>query len=90
MTSTISYDVEVGTSWTKIDVACDGNTWNIQPVSGDVRYLVLEDTPTTEEGGVIEKGDQLMFAKVSGDLYLKDADGQGKVAVYVNKQETAE
>lgn len=87
MTSTISYDVEVGTSWTKIDVACDGNTWNIQPVSGNVRYLVLETEPATEEGGIVEKGDQLIFKKASGDIYLKDADGHGKTSVYVNKQE---
>lgn len=87
MTSAISYDVKVGTSWTKIDVACDGNTWYIQPVSGNVRRLILETEPTIEEGGIIEKGDQLIFKKASGDLYLKDADGLGQTSVYVNKQE---
>lgn len=87
MTSTISYDVKVGTSWTKIDVACDGNTWYIQPVSGNVRRLILETEPTTEEGGILEKGDQMIFKKASGDVYLKDADGHGETLVYVNKQE---
>ena len=90
MTSTISFDKDIGGTWTKIDEVGDGATWHIQPTNKDCRYLIIEEDPTTQDGGIICKGDQLDFAKVSGDLWLKDGDGLGKTHVYISMQEEAE
>ena len=75
----------IGGAWEKVDEVSTGETFTIQPLFSDVFYCVSVDTPDKSvTGGIIPKREQLMFTKVSGDLYLKDADGLGHTLINID------
>jgi hypothetical protein len=63
-----------------------GGTFTIQPLYEDISYAVSDIKPDeSEEGGLIPKKKQLIFKKVSKDLYLKDYNGLGSSKVYIGE-----
>ena len=78
----------IGGAWTKIDEVSSGETFGVQPLYRDVFYCVSASVPDkTVTGGIIPAKEQLLFTKVSGDLYMRDADGLGSTLVCISKVE---
>lgn len=78
----------IGGAWEKVDEVSTGETFTIQPLFSDVFYCVSASVPDKSvTGGIVPKKKQLMFTKVGGDLYLKDADGLGHTLVNIDKVE---
>ena len=75
----------IGGAWEKVDEVSTGENFTIQPLFSDVFYCVSVNAPDKSvTGGIIPKREQLMFTKVSGDLYLKDADGLGHTLINID------
>lgn len=68
--------------WTEIDLVNTGDTFLIQNLTADdIRFIVLDSEPTnTNYGCKLAPGQQLVFKKVAGDLYMR-GKGQGVIAI---------
>lgn len=79
---------KIGTEWTLIEEVGTGGTFTIQPLYENVSYCVSDVVPEESiKGGIIPKQKQLMFKKVSKDLYLRDYNGIGSAEVYIGEIE---
>lgn len=71
-----------GNKWTEIASANTGDLFYIQNLTaGKIRYIVSATEPTDDDYGcVLAPGQQLVFKKISGDLYMR-GNGHGTIAI---------
>ena len=82
-------EVNLTSQWRLMSEVSDGSEYLLQNINSSVEFFVASSAPTEEtQGGILSHYQQLMFKKVSGDLYMKAAsDHVGHQTVIISKVE---